>query len=147
MDKDKQPLVALVPLNLLFSADIDLTPFGPFYGHDFARIDEFIASIRLLRERPAHILATGHGGPFNDTTTDLYEAYERIIYERDRRVWEALSEPLTLDALSNRNLFYSHYPEPQELIRWFERVHLEKQLARLVDLGRVEEEKGVFRRV
>jgi glyoxylase-like metal-dependent hydrolase (beta-lactamase superfamily II) len=31
--------------NLLFSGDIDLTPFGPFYGHDFAHIEDFLESI------------------------------------------------------------------------------------------------------
>ena len=27
---------------LLFTADVDLTRFGPFYGHDFANINDFI---------------------------------------------------------------------------------------------------------
>ncbi len=35
---------------LLFSGDIDLTPFGPFYGHDFADIDDFLTSIEKLNQ-------------------------------------------------------------------------------------------------
>ncbi len=31
---------------LLFSGDIDLTTFGPFYGHDFADISDFLSSIQ-----------------------------------------------------------------------------------------------------
>jgi len=36
--------------NLLFSGDIDLTPFGPFYGHDFADIGDFLTSIEKLKQ-------------------------------------------------------------------------------------------------
>lgn len=132
---------------LLFSADIDLTPFGPFYGHDFARIDDFIASIRRLRGRTAAVLASGHGGPFFDALAERFSAYEQVIYDRDQRVLQCLDKPRPLAGLVNRNLFYPHYPEPEALIRWFEQVHLEKQLARLIALGRVREEGGLFRRV
>jgi ribonuclease/clavin/mitogillin len=131
---------------LLFSADIDLTPFGPFYGHDFARIAEFIASIRQLREIKAETVATGHGGVFSEKIPERLSAYEEVIYDRDRRVLKELTRPRALDFFLNRNLFYSHYPEPQALIRWFERVHLEKQLARLTGLGRVGRENGSYRR-
>lgn len=131
---------------LLFSADIDLTPFGPFYGHDFARIEEFIVSIRQLQEIKAEILVTGHGGLFFDGIPERLAAFEQVIYDRDRRVLNELAQPRGLDFFLNRNLFYSHYPEPQALIRWFEQVHLEKQLARLTRLGQVMIENGSYRR-
>ena len=132
---------------LLFSADIDLSPFGPFYGHDFARIEEFIASIRLLKKVKAELLATGHGGLYSDGITERLSAFEEVIYNRDRLVLKELAQPRSLDFFLNRNLFYNHYPEPQALIRWFEQVHLEKQLARLIRLGRVLNENGSYRRL
>jgi hypothetical protein len=46
-----------------------------------------------------------------------------------------------------KNFFYPHYPEPQFLIRWFEQVHLEKQLERLVRSGEVIQSAGLYRRV
>jgi len=55
-----------IPENeLLFSGDIDLTPFGPFYGHDFADINNFLASIEKLKQVGAKRVISGHAGPFN----------------------------------------------------------------------------------
>jgi glyoxylase-like metal-dependent hydrolase (beta-lactamase superfamily II) len=130
----------------LFTADIDLTPFGPFYGHDFADIDEFIQSIRSLRMVPAKRLATGHAGPFFDQATERLSAFEQVIYHRDRLLLQELSEPHPLDFFLGKNYFYPHYPEPQFLIRWFEQVHLEKQLERLVRSGEVILSAGLYRR-
>ncbi len=130
----------------LFTADIDLTPFGPFYGHDFADIDDFIQSIRSLRKVPAKRLATGHAGPFFDQSAERLLAFEEVIYQRDRLLLRELSEPQPLDFFLGKNFFYPHYPEPQFLIRWFEQIHLEKQLERLVRSGEVIQSAGIYRR-
>jgi glyoxylase-like metal-dependent hydrolase (beta-lactamase superfamily II) len=133
-------------VGILFTADIDLTPFGPFYGHDFADIEDFIQSIRSLKKVRATLMATGHGGPFIDQTGDRLSAFEAVIYQRDRLVLKELSEPRPLEFFLGRNLFYPHYPEPQFLIRWFEQVHLEKQLERLVRVGTLIQDAGFYRR-
>ena len=73
-------------------------------------------------------------------------AFEQVIYDRERLVLTKLDQPRTLDFFLNRNLFYSHYPEPKGLIQWFERVHLEKHLNRLTRLGRIRMENGCYRR-
>lgn len=130
----------------LFTADIDLTSFGPFYGHDFADIDDFIQSIRSLRRVKAKRMVTGHAGPFSDRSAERLSAFEEVIYQRDRLVLQELSEPQPLDFFLGKNLFYPHYPEPQFLIRWFEQVHLEKQLERLVRSGEVIQSAGLYRR-
>ena len=49
--------------DFLFTADIDLTPFGPFYGHDFADID------------------TGHAGPFSDRLAGNVFGLQQVIYQ------------------------------------------------------------------
>ena len=78
---------------LLFSADIDLTPFGPFYGHDFASIDDFIVSIRKLQRIDAKMVVTGHAGPFTADLQGVFKAYEAVVYERDQRLLEHLNQP------------------------------------------------------
>jgi glyoxylase-like metal-dependent hydrolase (beta-lactamase superfamily II) len=130
----------------LFTGDIDLTPFGPFYGHDFADIDDFIHSIRSLSKVKSKGMATGHAGPFSDQLTERFWAFEQVIYQRDRLVLKELAEPRRIDYFLGRNLLYPHYPEPQFLIRWFEQVHLEKQLERLVRSGAVIRSAGLYRK-
>ena len=122
---------------LLFSGDIDLTSFGPFYGHDFADIDEFLSSIEKLKQVKAKMVISGHAGPFNDNLGARFEAYKQIIFDRDRLLLENLIRPKSIDDLKGANLFYKYYPDYPELIRWFEWVHIEKHLSRLAELGQV----------
>ena len=122
---------------LLFSADIDLTSFGPFYGHDFADINDFIASIDKLKQIGAEIVISGHAGPFNDNLAARFDEYKQIIFNRDRLLFEKLDRPKTIEDLKGSNLFYKTYPDHPDLIRWFELVHIEKHLARLAGLGKI----------
>ena len=123
--------------NLLFTADVDLTSFGPFYGHDFADIEEFLKSIERLRQLNAGIVATGHAGPFNHQVIDKFNQYEEIIYRRDRRVLKRLTRPMTIGDFNGRNLIFRTYADFPDLMRWFEIVHIEKHLARLKALEKV----------
>ena len=124
--------------DLLFTADVDLTSFGPFYGHDFADIDHFLQSIERLRQLNAAIVATGHAGPFNGQVNEKFNAYEEIVYRRDRLVLEQLTRPKTLFDFRGRNLIFRSYPDFPDLIRWFELVHIEKHLERLKAMGKVQ---------
>lgn len=131
---------------LLFSADVDLTPFGPYYGHDFADIDDFIRSIDRLKRLKAAIAATGHAGPFTGDLSRRFDAYEAVVSERDDRILDFLKTPRTLDAFKGANIIYKHYPEDPFLIEWFELVHVSKHLERLSRLGRAREDGGLWRR-
>ncbi|MGD9412739.1 MAG: MBL fold metallo-hydrolase [Desulfobacterales bacterium] len=123
---------------LLFAADVDLTSFGPFYGHDFADINEFIQSIERLRRLNARIVTTGHAGPFNGQVNEKFNAYEEIVYHRDRLILEQLTQPKTLADFRGRNFIFRAYPDFAELMRWFELVHIEKHLERLKAMGKVQ---------
>lgn len=67
--------------NLLFSADIDLTSFGPFYGHDFADISDFLTSIEKLKQLGAEKVISGHAGPFNGNLAQRFDEYKEVIYQ------------------------------------------------------------------
>jgi glyoxylase-like metal-dependent hydrolase (beta-lactamase superfamily II) len=123
--------------DLLFAADVDLTSFGPFYGHDFADIDDFLRSIERLKQQNASTVATGHSGPFNAQVMEKFDAYEEIIYRRDRLILEQLTQPRTLDDFRGHNLIFRAYPDFPDLMRWFELVHIEKHLERLKTMGKV----------
>ena len=117
---------------------MDLTSFGPFYGHDFADINEFIQSIERLRRLNARIVTTGHAGPFNGQVNEKFNAYEEIVYHRDRLILEQLTQPKTLDDFRGRNFIFRAYPDFAELMHWFELVHIEKHLERLEAMGKVQ---------
>ena len=130
--------------DLLFSGDIDLTPFGPLYGHDFADIGDFLASIEKLKQVEAKIVISGHAGPFNGNLPERFREYGEVIHSRDRLLLEKLSQPKSIEDFKGGNLFYKTYPDFPELIRWFELVHIEKHLMRLKTMGKVRQENGMW---
>ena len=123
--------------DLLFSGDIDLTPFGPFYGHDFADIDDLLVSIEKLRQLKTKMVVSGHAGPFNSDLPERFKNYAKVIHSRDRLLLKELNQPKSIEDFKGRNLFYKAYPDFPDLIRWFELVHIEKHLNRLKALGKV----------
>ena len=129
---------------LLFSGDIDLTPFGPFYGHDFADIGDFLTSIETLNQVGAQQVVSGHAGPFNGDLAKRFDAYGEVIHGRDRLLLETLCQPKSLEEFRDGNLFYPAYPDFPDLIRWFELVHIEKHLERLMDMGKVRQEENMW---
>lgn len=123
---------------LLFAGDIDLTAFGPFYGHDFADISDFLSSIDKLKHIKAEMAISGHAGPFNGNLSEKFANYGEVIHSRDRLLLETLTHPKPIEDFKDKNLFYKAYPDFPDLIRWFELVHIEKHLTRLAELGKVE---------
>ena len=85
--------------DLLFSGDIDLTPFGPFYGHDFADISDFLSSIENLERVKTHMVVSGHAGPFNDHLPERFREYGEVIHSRDRLLLEKLGRQNPLKIL------------------------------------------------
>jgi len=132
---------------LLFAADVDLTPFGPFYGHDFADIGDFIQSIDTLKKIAAKTVLTGHAGPFSEDIAHRFEAYKQLIYERDRIILNRLKQAQSLEDLKGRNLIYRSYPPGDPVAKWFEQVHIEKHLQRLSELGKVRRDDGKWIRI
>jgi glyoxylase-like metal-dependent hydrolase (beta-lactamase superfamily II) len=128
--------------DLLFAGDIDLTPFGPFYGHDFADIGNFLSSIDRLKAVPAKMVISGHAGPFIDNLPERFNAYGEVIRGRDRLLMEELRRPKSIEDFKGGHLFYKTYPDFPALIRWFELVHIEKHLARLQSRGKVRHKHG-----
>jgi hypothetical protein len=93
-------------------------------------------------------VTTGHAGPFDGDAEARFNAYEEIIYARDRRILEHLSEPRRVKDLLGRKIICPAYTEGDLLQVWFEQVHLEKHLKRLVVAGRVhhDPDSGTWRR-
>ncbi len=126
--------------DFLFSGDVALNGFGPFYGNDFSSIDDFLESIRKLKDLNASTVATSHSGPFRDKLPERFARFEATIHRRDELVLKAFEKPRPLADLLGKHLFFKDYPEPREIMIWMERVKIEKHLERLTRMGRIREE-------
>ncbi|MFX1561693.1 MAG: MBL fold metallo-hydrolase [Promethearchaeota archaeon] len=128
---------------ILFTADVDLTRFGPWYGNLTSDLTAFRSSVQRLSNmvmnpklEPITVI-TGHRlGPVNNPI-QAFNTYAKHFDTRDKRILGALEGPLTLDQLIDCNIFYSEFSFP--ILRFFEKIMLEKHLALLQEQGYVTE--------
>ncbi|MCL4423984.1 MAG: MBL fold metallo-hydrolase [Firmicutes bacterium] len=134
---------------IVYSSDIDATPFGPWYGNRRADIDQFIASIdRILSLKPK-ILATSHSEILQGAKIEeRLRIYRQKFAERDEFIMSLLAagEKRVDDLLSQGFVYRRGYPEPAALFRELEKMMVEKHLERLLREGRVKETEGRYRR-
>lgn len=122
---------------ILFSGDIDLSPFGPWYGNMRSDLEEFRRSIMRLIELNPKVLVTGHSGIISDNIQERLKEYADKFDLRDEQILQHLSASKTLAELVDMKIIYRRFPEPQKLYRFFEETMLEKHLQRLMKQGRV----------
>jgi len=132
-------------VEILFLADYDLTPFGPWYGDHNSSIEDTISSLKRLKEIPARLwLASHETGVFISPPDELWDRYERVIYEREEKLFEALKRPLSLEEIVDLWIIYGRPREPRAFFAFGERAHMKKHLKSLIAKGLVAEEKGRF---
>jgi ribonuclease/clavin/mitogillin len=126
-------------LDLVFTFDMDLSPFGPWYGHPDSEIEEFEASLRRVRALNPRVVVTSHMGIITEEIEKRFETYGGVIARREERILDFLSQERTLEEMIEQPLIYARYPfAPRLLLRWEENM-LRKHLHRLEQRGLVEE--------
>ncbi len=122
---------------VLCSFDIDLDPFGPWYGTRESEIVAFEESIRRVRSLRPRILISGHLGLVSEAIDERLEAYLGVISQRDERILDFLSQARTLEEMVDRALIYGGFPYAPELLRYWEGQMVLKHLQRLIQRGLV----------
>ena len=136
----------LIDGRILFGSDIDLTPFGPWYGHRESNLEALLKSIRKLSELDAEIFVSGHMEPVfgRDRIAESLEKYAKVVEERNRTILQLLSEPKSLEELVSASPIYIKKPFARELMDYWEARMIEKHLLVLRQKGLVKEENGRF---
>lgn len=132
-------------MEILFSADIDASSFGPWYGDPVGDIDDFIASIQRVIDLNPKMLVPSHGLPITEGIRQKLEDYCSIIFQREEKILQFLrKKPGSLETLVGSGLIYRKIPEPDDLFRYFEATILEKHLRRLQSRGKVTVANGIY---
>lgn len=130
---------------LLLLGDVDLTPFGPWYGDRDSSIEQTIATVEKLRSIPAKVWLTSHEtGVFTENPGTLWDDYLQVIQRREDQLREFLRSGHTLEEIVNAWIVYGKEREPREFFAFGERVNIQKHLDRLVKAGEVVVTGGVF---
>lgn len=126
---------------VLFSADIDLSPYGPWYGGDNSDFDQFEASVRKLEQMDPAVLITSHRRVFrreNNNISQLLRDYLDIALQKEHNILEYLKEPRTFTDIADQP-FVSTYPARTEYTQFWSRMMLLKHLQRLKNRGLIAE--------
>jgi hydroxyacylglutathione hydrolase len=134
---------------VLFLADVDLTPFGPWYGDAASDLEAFEATLNALKGFPARTFLTAHEqGIFTEPEfrTGL-AAFHRVIAQREARLLEALATPQSLDRLVARRLIYGKVKQPRFVYDHMEGQMVAKHLDRLLRQGLIARTPAGFQRL
>jgi glyoxylase-like metal-dependent hydrolase (beta-lactamase superfamily II) len=138
----------LVPeLDILFLADMELSPFGPWYHNKKASIQRIIDSVEKIRRIPTKYYIPSHGKEiFRGNIGPRLDRYLENIYSRERKILEALSVPRTLDELASLSLI-SGFRLSRRLVWYlFERNMVEKHLERLLAQEKISQSGEKYQR-
>ncbi len=122
---------------VVYTGDIDLTEFGPWYCGTDSDIDQFIATARHIARLDADTFITGHeqGVLTRAEFRHRLDAYLAIIEQREQRILSALTEPLDAKQVAALGLIYGKKYLVDDWVRAWEEVAVEKHLRRLVRKG------------
>ena len=132
---------------ILFSGDIDLSSFGPWYGHMCSNIDDFISSIDKCIEISPQMLISSHKGIFTEDIKSKLINYKNMIFITEEAVLKALQEkPQTLEHLAAQYLYYgpSAKEKADDFLLVFEKMGLLLQLERLIRLKQIEKTDDLY---
>lgn len=128
------------PGGIVYLADIDLTGFGPYYGDVWSDLDQFVESLRIVRELDARWYVTFHQKGIIDGRAaflELLDRFEGVIDRRDDEMLAFLAEPRTIEEMVARRFVYRPHVE-LSFADAVERRTAELHLARLERNGQVE---------
>ncbi len=129
---------------VLFLGDYDLTPFGPWYGDRYSSIEETMNSIHRLREIPAEVWLTSHeAGVFTSQPGPLWDRYEEVIFERERKILTFLKQKRTFREIVNTWICYGKPRAPKAFFDFAEGALIRKHLEHLLKRGLIQR-KGEY---
>ncbi len=131
----------VLPDDVLYLGDIDLSSFGPYYGDAWSDLEDFERSLARVREIEARWYVTFHHvGVLDgrDAFLDRLDRYAAVIPRREERLLEFLAEPRSLDEIAAHRFIY----RPQDDVPYadpVERRSMGMHVERLLRAGRVSE--------
>ena len=95
---------------ILYTADMDLVPAGPYYGDNTSDLEDTISSLKRLEKIDVDYYLTAHG------KVGIYEGdpqyirdYLNVIFKREEKLVDFLQEgPKTIQEITSRGIIYKN---------------------------------------
>ncbi|MCP4728192.1 MAG: MBL fold metallo-hydrolase [bacterium] len=129
---------------ILFSSDIDFTPFGPWYGYEECSVPEFRNSIHRVRSLPIRMILSSHRGLIKKNIREEIDQYEETIEKQKDKIRDLLrsSDGESLDDLTNTAPFYKFHARDALYMKKIEAWMILHLLREMIGQGGVVEESA-----
>ncbi len=122
--------------SLALITDIDLTPFGPWYGNEVSDIDIFLESIEKVKHIESKYFITSHSNTIytKEQLLPLLDNFASYIDRREKALLKLIEtkNSLSLDELATYGIIYPRSSLANNpALLFFEKKMLEKHIKRL----------------
>lgn len=130
----------------IFTADIDLSTFGPWYANINCSLKDLVSSINRVIEMKPDYIVTGHGeGIVKENYTIRLAEYRDIVFTRQKRIVDLLyNGNHTLDDIAGKCPVYQTLPKPEVIFYLYEQVMVLIHLRYLMESGFVIQDDGSY---
>ncbi|MFA6223675.1 MAG: MBL fold metallo-hydrolase [Desulfomonilaceae bacterium] len=128
---------------VLLTFDIDLTPFGPWYGNLESSLKDFRSAIQKVRDLKPGIIASGHRLPIFKDVSMRIDKYEGVMDRRNQLIKTMLDRGLSRSDIIKSAPIYGHHKYARDILPLFEERMVDLHLEEMEELGmiRIEGEK------
>lgn len=134
---------------ILLGFDIDLSPFGPWYGNPESDIPAFRRSVVEIQALPAETYLSSHARPLKTPyIAKRLNAYASFFEERDEQILGLLArgELKGIEEIVRLSPFYSADHSQHDRMLWFgEEQMVKKHLQALLERGLIVQENDLYR--
>lgn len=104
---------------ILFSGDMGLDRFGPWYGWTDGNIKTIVESLLRLDGLQIELILTSHGGMIKKDIRNVFLKSIRHILEREEKILYRLDKGMDKKDIIAQGIFYPHRKKIQEPMRSF----------------------------
>ncbi len=128
----------------LFTTDIDLTSFGPWYGNPESDIETFQEDVNRVMSLPYERVCSSHKKPITGDASNCFQAFLEGFSRQSRAVLDLCDPAATLRDITAALPIYGKRLPHKVLHEAFETVMVKKILDILLRDGLVEERQGRY---
>ena len=134
---------------ILFSSDIDLTEFGPWYGNACSSVEQFLPSLEKLKSFKPRLVVTGHEAGIIDGSEfqDRLEKFKAQLFSREQKILNALAKPRTLEQIVDLGIIYGEFLQKMPGLRVPEKRMIVHHLRWLEKQGKIKNDKDCWVRL
>jgi len=132
---------------ILFSFDIDLTGFGPWYGHEESDIVDFKKSIERVSRLSPRLVVSSHRGMIKEDISSEFDKFLAKFDERENHILSLLEKEETIEELVDMAPIYRQHAFEGIPLGYWEKKMIEKHLTSLLEKGKIRKVGNGFRRI